>query len=127
MVSTSFALDYNFKKLLYASALIRYDGASNVQLDKRWLFSPAFSLGWDLRKQFFNNSALFSKLSLKASWARLGHLVQSDRFTLGPNYVSSELGWSGQSMISSSNGFATVTRPYSIGWGRLWYGMALFG
>ena len=30
LVSTSFALDYNFKKLLYASALIRYDGASNV-------------------------------------------------------------------------------------------------
>lgn len=116
LVSTSFALDYNFKKLLYASALIRYDGASNVQLDNRWLFSPAFSLGWDLRRQFFDYSSLVSKLSLKASWARLGHILQSDRFTLGPNYVSSETGWSGQSMISSSNGFATITRPYSKGW-----------
>lgn len=116
LVSTSFALDYNFKKLLYASALIRYDGTSNVQLDERWLFSPAFSLGWDLKRQFFASSSLVSKLSLKASWARLGRLVQSDRFAVGPNYVSSEMRWNGQPMISSSNGFATVTRPYSIGW-----------
>ena len=116
LVSTSFALDYNFRKLLYASMVMRYDGTSNVQLDERWLFSPAFSLGWDLRRQFFHSSSLISKLSIKASWARLGRLVESDRFALGPNYVSSEMKWNGQSMISSSNGFATVTRPYSIGW-----------
>lgn len=116
LVSTSFALDYNYKKILYASALLRYDGTSNVQLDERWLFSPAFSLGWDLKRQFLGSSSTISKLSLKASWARIGRLMQSDRFAIGPNYVSSEMGWSGQPLISSSNGFATITRPYSIGW-----------
>lgn len=116
LVSTSFALDYNYKKILYASALLRYDGTSNVQLDERWLFSPAFSLGWDLKRQFLASSSTISKLSLKASWARIGRLMQSDRFAIGPNYVSSEMGWSGQPLISSSNGFATITRPYSIGW-----------
>lgn len=116
LVSTSFAMDYNFRKLLFASVVMRYDGTSNVQLNERWLFSPAFSLGWDLKRQFFGSSSLVSKLSLKASWARLGRIVQSDRFAVGPNYVSSEMGWSGQSIISSSNGFATISRPYSIGW-----------
>ncbi|WP_317174686.1 SusC/RagA family TonB-linked outer membrane protein [Dysgonomonas sp. GY75] len=116
LVSTSFSLDYNYNKLFYADALVRYDGSSNIQLDDRWLFTPSFSLGWDLRKLFFDNSSFLSKFFLKSSWARLGHLVQSDRFALGPNYVSSEMQWNGQPLISSSNGFATVTRPYSIGW-----------
>lgn len=115
LLSTSAGLDYDYKKLLYASLLVRYDGTSNVQLDQRWLFTPAFSLGWNMKKQFFATSSYMSKLMLKASWARLGRLVQSDRFALGPNYVSSEMGWSGQSLYSS-NGYATVTRPYSLGW-----------
>lgn len=116
LVSTSFALDYNYNKLLYASALLRYDGSSNIQLEDRWLFSPSFSLGWDIKRQFLDNSVFLSKFFLKSSWARLGHIVQSDRFALGPNYVSSEMGWNGQSLNSSSNGFATITRPYSMGW-----------
>lgn len=116
LVSTSVAFDYNYRKIFYAGVLLRYDGTSNIQLDDRWLFTPSFSLGWDLKKHLFGTSSILSKLSLKTSWARIGRVVQSDRFALGPNYVSSEMPWIGQPMISSANGFATITRPYSIGW-----------
>lgn len=116
LVSTSVGLDYDYRKLLYAGLLVRYDGTSNVQLDQRWLFTPSFSLGWDLKKQFFTASSDLSKLVLKASWARLGRLVQSDRFVSGPNYVSSEMAWHNQPLLSSANGYATVSRPYSLGW-----------
>lgn len=116
LVSSSVGLEYDYKKLLYAGLLARYDGTSNVQLDHRWLFTPSFSLGWDMKKQFFATSPDLSKMVLKASWARLGRLVQSDRFASGPNYVSSEMAWNGQSLLYSANGYATVTRPYSLGW-----------
>lgn len=116
LVSNSIGLDYDYKKLLYAGLLVRYDGTSNVQLDQRWLFTPSFSLGWDLGKQFFATSPDLSKLFLKTSWARLGRLVQSDRFVSGPNYVSSEMGWSGQPLLFSYDGYAAISRPYTLGW-----------
>lgn len=116
LVSTSIGLNYSYRQLLFADLLARYDGSSNMQSDSRWLFTPSASLGWDIHKHFVNSSSKLSDLFLKVSWGRLGRLVQSDRFKSGPNYVSSEMSWVGQSLLSSANGYAALTRPYSQGW-----------
>jgi TonB-linked SusC/RagA family outer membrane protein len=116
IASTSVTLQYAFRKILSLSALFRYDGASNIQSDNRWLFTPAFSTNWNIRNQFFHQSDIVSDMSLGISWARIGKPVGLDRFSLGPNYSSENLNWSGQSVISSYNLFATITRPYSYGW-----------
>ena len=116
LLSSSFNIGYDYKDLLSLTALLRYDGYSNVQPDQRWLFTPAFAGKWNLKNQFFKPSNKLSDLSLGISWARVGKLLGYDRFSVGPNYTSGNLNWDGQPAIPSYNMFATATRPYASGW-----------
>jgi TonB-linked SusC/RagA family outer membrane protein len=116
LASFSGYFDYSYKDLLTAGVVLRSDGYSKVQSDHRWLFTPAFSLQWNLRNTLMPQSPVVSGLNLSASWARIGRLATSDRHALGPQYTSSELNWIDQSPLSSYNGFSSLTRPYSSGW-----------
>lgn len=116
LMSLSGMLSYSFGDMLNVSALLRTDGYSKVQSDNRWLFTPAFSASFDVKKAWLAQDDFISALSLGASWARVGRLTESDRTALGPQYTSEDLSWLGQSPISSYNGFATITRSYSYGW-----------
>lgn len=115
-VSTSIALDYKYKNLLNVGLLARYDGNSAIQSDHRWMFTPAASAEWNLKNQFFTGSTALSGLSLRASYARIAKSFQSDRYELGPQYLATSITWSGEPLLSSANGFATITRPYASGW-----------
>jgi len=116
LVSTSVALDYKYKNLLDLGLLARYDGNSAIQSDNRWMFTPAASAELNLKNLFFAGSSAFSDLSLRASYARIGKVVQSDRYELGPQYIASSITWSGEPLLSSANGYAVITRPYASGW-----------
>ena len=116
LVSTSFYLEYTYKELVNAGIVVRSDGTSKMQMDNRWLFTPAFNIGWNVKKQFWANSPVISNLFINASWARMGKLLESDRFALGPQYSAEDMNWIGQTVISSQNGLGTITRPYSRGW-----------
>lgn len=116
LVSTSIVLDYKYKNLLNLGILARYDGHSAIQSDSRWMFTPAASAEWNLKNQFFAGSTVLSGLSLRASYARISKPIQSDRYELGPQYLASSITWSGEPMLSSANGYATITRPYASGW-----------
>ena len=87
-VSTSIALDYKYKNLLNVGLLARYDGNSAIQSDHRWMFTPAASAEWNLKNHFFTGSTALSGLSLRASYARIAKSFQSDRYELGPQYLS---------------------------------------
>ena len=115
-VSTSIALDYKYKNLLNVGLLARYDGNSAIQSDHRWMFTPAASAEWNLKNHFFTGSTALSGLSLRASYARIAKSFQSDRYELGPQYLATSITWSGEPLLSSANGFATITRPYASGW-----------
>ena len=116
LLTSSFQVGYRYQDLLSFSAVLRYDGYSNVQPDSRWLFSPAFSGNWNLKNQLLEQSDVVSDLSLGVSWARIGKLLGYSRFSVGPNYTSENLSWEGQPVISSYNLFATFSRPYAYGW-----------
>ena len=109
-------LDYKYKNLLNVGLLARYDGNSAIQSDHRWMFTPAASAEWNLKNQFFTGSTALSGLSLRASYARIAKSFQSDRYELGPQYLATSITWSGEPLLSSANGFATITRPYASGW-----------
>lgn len=116
LLSSGFHIDYQYKDYLSLLAVMKYDGYSNIQPDQRWLFTPAFSARWNLKNQFDMDDSKISDLSLSLSWARIGRLLGSDRFALGPNYTGNNISWENQWVVPSYNSFATLSRPYASGW-----------
>lgn len=116
LVSSGFNIDYQYKDYLSLLAVMKYDGYSGIQPDQRWLFTPAFSARWNLKNQFDIDDNQVSDLSLSLSWARIGRLLGSDRFALGPNYTANNMSWENQWAMPSYNSFATLSRPYASGW-----------
>ena len=92
------------------------------QSDHRWMFTPAASAEWNLKNHFFTGSTALSGLSLRASYAyqiddfKSFHPICPNRYELGPQYLATSITWSGEPLLSSANGFATITRPYASGW-----------
>jgi len=116
LLSSGFNIDYQYKNYLSLLAVMKYDGYSKMQPDQRWLFTPAFSAKWNLKNQFEMDDNQVSDLSLSISWARIGRLLGSDRFALGPNYTANNISWENQWAMPSQNSFATFSRPYASGW-----------
>lgn len=116
LLSSGFNLDYRYKDYLSLLAVLKYDGYSKIQPDQRWLFTPAFSAKWNIKNQFVMEDTYVSDLSLTASWARIGRLLGSDRFALGPNYTANNISWDNQWVMPSQNSFAAFSRPYASGW-----------
>ncbi|MCD8318651.1 MAG: SusC/RagA family TonB-linked outer membrane protein, partial [Paraprevotella sp.] len=96
--------------------VLRYDGASSVHPNYKWLFTPAVNLDWSLKHSFLNHVDWISDLSLYGSWGRIGRYLPSDRYGVGPQSTSENIGWSGSWISGSYNQYATTTRPYSFGW-----------
>lgn len=115
-LQTSLAFDYKFIDYFTLSAILRADASSNVHKNHKWLFSPAFGATVRLKNIFLKESKWLDALNLKASWSRIGKLLESDRFSVGSIYTSESLGWTGSPIVGSINGLATLTRPYSFGW-----------
>lgn len=108
-------LDYSYKGLLDFDAIIRSDASSFAQPTSRWFLSPALSLGWNLKQNFFKQNQKIDHLELKASWGRVGRLFTDGGLGAGPQYRVN-VGWNGVPRMGSYNGVATLTRPYSKGW-----------
>lgn len=116
LIDMSANLRYRYKNIMEVNALFRYDGASNIQKNKRWLFSPGISVDWSIKNTFISQNEKISDWRLRASWARIGHFLEENRFGAGPQYTGEELTWHGQQAMSSYFGHATVARPYGTGW-----------
>ena len=116
LISTMLSLKYRYFDLLEGKLLFRYDGASSISSAYRWMFTPAVSVGWNLKNQFFRDKSLLSDWSLRASWARIGRFVDDNRFGAGPQYTGEELTGFGQPVVSSFWGYSTIARPYNSGW-----------
>ncbi|GHE23382.1 SusC/RagA family TonB-linked outer membrane protein [Sphingobacterium griseoflavum] len=115
MHSVYFSAAMRYRDLLDVKTLLRYDGASTVQPDNRWLFTPSFAATYHLINGSGRSSQLFDQLDLGLSWARIGKPNFNSRYAIGPNYVS-DLAWGSEAGLLSYNGFAVVSRPYSEGW-----------
>lgn len=115
LASYYFKTQYTYDNILNLSALIRSDGSSNQQPDHRWLLSYAFSADWDVRQSLMQSSGFANELSLHASWAKTGVMVNDDRFAVGPQYKV-DMGWPDEPTLGSYDGIAGLSRPYTSGW-----------
>lgn len=116
LVSFSGIVDYSYNNILDLTLTCRYDGSSQVQADQRWLFSPGIGATWNLKNHLLNDSKTFSDLNIGASWTRLGKMLYTNKYSIGPQYTSMELSWQDETIIPSYSGFSTITRPYTNGW-----------
>ncbi|TCD01324.1 SusC/RagA family TonB-linked outer membrane protein [Pedobacter psychroterrae] len=114
LISFNAKVDYDFKDKYTISAHLRADGASSQQPTSRWFYSPILSAGWNLKKEFFTESATISDLNLRASAGRMGRHEHFDNYAQGPQYTAF-IGFTGNLIAPGYNGFATLTRPYSSG------------
>lgn len=106
---------YNFDDKYTVSLLLRSDASSNAQPTSRWLFTPALSLGWNIKNDLLTDESVFSTFNLRASAGRLGRLNAFDNFSQGPSY-STFVGYTGNVITPGYNGFGVLTRPYDFGW-----------
>lgn len=106
---------YSFKNILNFSGLVRRDGSSNMQPDNRWFTSFSGGGSYDIHQQWIKDDQKISSLSLTASWARIGKLLNDDRFNAGPQYQV-DLGFTGEPTLGSYSGIPGLSRPYSEGW-----------
>ena len=107
--------DYSFKDKYSLSAMLRADASSNQQPTNRWFYSPIFSAGWDLKKEFFADKNDVSALKLQASAGRMGRYENFDNYAQGPQYTAF-IGYAGNLITPGYAGLSTMTRPYTAGY-----------
>lgn len=115
LMTSAFSLNYRFRDLFTANVVLRQDGVSSVQSDNRWLFTPAAGISLNLKRMFFGKASRLSALNVGVSWARIGRLMSSDRYSRGPQYTSENIGWTAP-LVGSYSGLASISRPYRYGW-----------
>lgn len=106
---------YSYGQILDASLLLRLDGASTMQPDSRWLFTPAANIKWNLKEHLLKDTEILSALKVDLGAARIARPVSGSRYATGPQY-SSNMGWSTEPGLVSFNGIAGISRPYNTGW-----------
>lgn len=73
--------DYDGRYLIEVNG--RYDGSSRFAKGNRWGFFPSVSLGWNIHREKFMESAadVVSNLKLRASWGLLGNQANAALYT----------------------------------------------
>lgn len=84
-------LNYDFKEKYLIEANIRYDGSSRFRRGNRWVWTPSFSLGWNIAKEsFFEElSNTINLLKLRGSY---GVLANQNTNGWYPTYATIGLG-----------------------------------
>ena len=76
-MNSSLNIAYRWKDYLSAGVVLRYDGATTVQSNHRWLFTPAAQVQWSIKHSLLENVSWLSRLDLYGSWARVGRYLPS--------------------------------------------------
>lgn len=68
-------INYDYEGRYLIEGNLRYDASSRFRSDKRWAWSPSFSLGWNVANEAFweDLSDVCSQLKLRYSWGKLGN------------------------------------------------------
>lgn len=111
LMSSAVTLDYSYKEMFKAGAVLRYDGASSFQPNNRWLLTHSLFVETGLIKPSLEGPSF----KVRMSSARVGKLLTNDRISSGPQYAV-DFGWDNQINVPSYNGVSGVSRPYTSGW-----------
>lgn len=68
-------INYNYDSRYLAEVNLRYDGTSRFRSNRRWIWLPSFSLGWNIANEKFweDYTNVCNQLKLRASWGELGN------------------------------------------------------
>lgn len=68
-------INYNYDSRYLFEANLRYDGTSRFRADRRWIWLPSFSIGWNIANEKFweDYAEVCNQLKLRASWGKLGN------------------------------------------------------
>lgn len=73
-------LNYNYESRYLFEANLRYDGTSRFRQNRRWIWLPSFSIGWNIaqEKWWEEYTPVCNNLKLRASWGMLGNQNTTD-------------------------------------------------
>lgn len=68
-------LNYDYQGRYLVEGNLRYDGTSRFLKDNRWVWSPSFSLGWNIARENFWKpiEQYINLLKFRFSWGKLGN------------------------------------------------------
>ncbi|MCB0845821.1 MAG: SusC/RagA family TonB-linked outer membrane protein, partial [Bacteroidetes bacterium] len=66
-------LNYQYAGKYLVTATIRADGSSKFGENNKYGYFPSFAVGWNIIKESFMSSTIFSNLKLRASWGQTGN------------------------------------------------------
>lgn len=68
-------LNYDYQGKYLVEGSLRYDGSSRFLRDNRWVWSPSFSLGWNIARESFWKpiEQYVNLLKFRFSWGKLGN------------------------------------------------------
>lgn len=115
MMSFYFNGTYDYNNIVKLSGVIRNDGSSNAQPDSRWALSAAVRAGFNIKNLFKVENNNVNELNASLSLARTAQSFLTDRYAGGPQYRV-DVGWNDEPTMPSYNAFATISRPYTMGW-----------
>lgn len=68
-------INYNYDSRYLLEVNLRYDGTSRFRSDRRWIWLPSVSAGWNIANEKFweDYTDVCNQLKLRASWGELGN------------------------------------------------------
>ncbi|MCB0854652.1 MAG: SusC/RagA family TonB-linked outer membrane protein, partial [Bacteroidetes bacterium] len=74
-------LNYQYAGKYLVTATIRADGSSKFGENNKYGYFPSFAVGWNIIKESFMSSTIFSNLKLRASWGQTGNQENNEKIT----------------------------------------------
>ncbi|MBD5355567.1 MAG: TonB-dependent receptor [Bacteroides sp.] len=116
-------INYNYDSRYLIEANLRYDGSSRFRADRRWIWLPSASIGWNIANEKFweDYATVCNQLKLRASWGMLGNQNTDDWYQ---TYRVLSLGISNGSWLQggaqpNTTGFPTLVSE-SLAWEKVY-------
>ena len=114
-------LNYAYDDKYLFTATLRADGSSKFGVNNKYGYFPSVALGWNISKENFMSSSIFSNLKIRTSWGQTGNQEIPSKITKA-SYSEDRLITGAQSLstypldpnANSINGY-----PYGIVYTRL--------
>lgn len=115
-------INYDYDGKYLAEVNIRYDGSSRFRRGSRWVFTPSFSLGWnmareDFWKDFGNLSEYVETFKLRGSYGQLANQNTSNWY---PTYQTIGTGTNNGSWLQNGSRPNTASVPGLVSTSLTW-------
>ncbi|MFA9370853.1 MAG: SusC/RagA family TonB-linked outer membrane protein [Labilibaculum antarcticum] len=112
-------VNYDFKGKYLAEVNLRYDGTSRFRSEKRWVWTPSFSLGWNIAREDFWSPLVdyVGTLKLRGSY---GVLANQNTTSWYPTYQTLNTGASDGNWLINGAKPNTASVPGLISRGLTW-------